>query len=298
MIVLLRECRGASSRQRRLTATVIVARLAAASPAATRSSAKRVMSDTASLIALSDLPLVKPGDNLAALLASGLERRIGKLLSAGDVLVVAQKIVSKAEGRYVDLARIEPGAEAEHLARETDKDPRLVQVILDESRRIVRHRPGVLIVEHRLGYVMANAGIDRSNIDPTMGEEPVLLLPRNPDASAAALREELAAHFGIAPAVIISDSFGRAWRVGTTGTALGAAGLPALIDLRGHDDLYGRTLRVTEVGFADEIAAAASLLMGQADEALPAVLVRGLMWSAVARPAKTLIRAAEEDLFR
>ncbi|HXR87778.1 MAG TPA: coenzyme F420-0:L-glutamate ligase [Stellaceae bacterium] len=256
------------------------------------------MSDTASLIALTDLPLVKPGDDLAAVLVAALERRIGKLLTTGDVLVVAQKIVSKAEGRYVDLARVEPGAEALRLARESDKDPRLVQVILDESRRIVRHRPGVLIVEHRLGYVMANAGIDRSNIDPTMGEEPVLLLPRNPDASAAALREKLAAHFGIAPAVIISDSFGRAWRVGTTGTALGAAGLPSLVDLRGHDDLYGRTLRVTEVGFADEIAAAASLLMGQADEALPAVLVRGLMWSAVARPAKTLIRAAEEDLFR
>src|SRR6185437_16188218 len=141
------------------------------------SSAKRAMSDTASLIALSDLPLIKPGDDLAALLAVGLERRIGKLLSAGDVLVVAQKIVSKAEGRYVDLARVEPGAEAERLARETDKDPRLVQVILDESRRVVRHRPGVLIVEHRLGYVMANAGVDRSNVDPAMGEEPVLLLP-------------------------------------------------------------------------------------------------------------------------
>jgi coenzyme F420-0:L-glutamate ligase/coenzyme F420-1:gamma-L-glutamate ligase len=256
------------------------------------------MSHTASLIALTDLPLVKPGDDLAALLAAALERRLGKLLTRGDVLVVAQKIVSKTEGRYVDLVRVEPGVEAQRLARESEKDPRLVQVILDESRRVVRHRPGVLIVEHRLGYVMANAGIDRSNIDPTMGEEPVLLLPRDPDGSAAALREKLAAHFGIAPAVIISDSFGRAWRVGTTGTALGAAGLPALIDLRGHDDLYGRTLRVTEVGFADEIAAAASLLMGQADEALPAVLVRGLVWSAVARPATTLIRAAEEDLFR
>src|SRR6185312_653091 len=127
-----------------------------------------------------------------------------KLLSAGDVLVVAQKIVSKAEGRYVDLARVEPGSEAQRLARETDKDPRLVQVILDESRRVVRHRPGVLIVEHRLGYVMANAGVDRSNVDPAMGEEPVLLLPRDPDASAAALREKLATHFSVAPAVIVS----------------------------------------------------------------------------------------------
>jgi coenzyme F420-0:L-glutamate ligase/coenzyme F420-1:gamma-L-glutamate ligase len=256
------------------------------------------MSDTASLIALSDLPLIKPGDDLAALLAAALERRIDKLLSAGDVLVVAQKVVSKAEGRYVDLARVEPGAEAERLGQETDKDPRLVQVILDESTRVVRHRPGVLIVEHRLGYVMANAGIDRSNIDPAMGTEPVLLLPKDPDASAAMLRDKLAAHFGMAPAVIISDSFGRAWRSGTTGIALGAAGLPALIDMRGHDDLYGRTLRVTEIGYADEIAAAASLLMGQADEAQPAVLMRGLMWSAQPQPAKALIRAADEDLFR
>jgi coenzyme F420-0:L-glutamate ligase/coenzyme F420-1:gamma-L-glutamate ligase len=256
------------------------------------------MSDTASLIALSDLPLIKPGDDLAGLLAAALERRIGKLLTAGDVLVVAQKIVSKAEGRYVDLAQVEAGAEAQRLARETEKDPRLVQVILDESRRVVRHRPGVLIVEHRLGYVMANAGVDRSNVDPAMGEEPVLLLPRDPDTSATSLREKLNAYFGAAPAVIISDSFGRAWRCGTTGIALGSAGLPSLIDMRGHEDLYGRALRVTEIGFADEIAAAASLLMGQADEALPAVVVRGLIWSAKPRPAVALIRTAEEDLFR
>jgi coenzyme F420-0:L-glutamate ligase / coenzyme F420-1:gamma-L-glutamate ligase len=171
-------------------------------------------------------------------------------------------------------------------------------VILDESRRIVRHRPGVLIVEHRLGYVMANAGIDRSNVDPAMGADPVLLLPRDPDASAAALRERLSARFGVAPAVIVSDSFGRAWRCGTTGIALGAAGLPALLDMRGHPDLYGRALRVTEIGVADEIAAAASLLMGQADEAVPAALLRGIAWSAPASPAAALIRAAEEDLFR
>lgn len=256
------------------------------------------MSDTVSLVPLPELPLVRPGDDLAALLAAAIERRIGKLLTAGDILIVAQKIVSKAEGRYVDLARVEPGAEAQRLARETDKDPRLVQVILGESRRVVRHRPGVLIVEHRLGFVMANAGIDRSNIDPSMGTEPVLLLPRDPNASAAALRQRLTAHFGVTPAVIVSDSFGRAWRRGTTGIALGAAGLPALVDLRGHPDLYGRALRVTEIGFADEIAAAASLLMGQADEAIPAVLMRGLTWSAPAVDGSALIRAAEDDLFR
>jgi coenzyme F420-0:L-glutamate ligase / coenzyme F420-1:gamma-L-glutamate ligase len=255
------------------------------------------MSDTVTLIALADMPLIRPGDDLAALLAAAVERRTGEL-ARGDVLVVAQKIVSKAEGRYVDLAGIEPGAEAQRLAGETEKDPRLVQVILDESRRIVRHRPGVLIVEHRLGYVMANAGIDRSNVDPAMGADPVLLLPRDPDASAAALRERLSARFGVAPAVIVSDSFGRAWRCGTTGIALGAAGLPALLDMRGHPDLYGRALRVTEIGVADEIAAAASLLMGQADEAVPAALLRGIAWSAPASPAAALIRAAEEDLFR
>lgn len=256
------------------------------------------MSDTVSLIPLADIPLVRPGDDLPALLAAAIENRIARLLTPGDVLVVAQKIVSKAEGRYIDLARVEPGDEARRLAATTDKDPRLVQVILEESRRVVRHRPGVLIVEHRLGFVMANAGVDRSNIDPAMGTEPVLLLPRDPDASARALREKLASHFGAAPAVIVSDSFGRAWRRGTTGIALGAAGLPSLMDLRGRPDLYGRALRVSESGFADEIAAAASLLMGQADEAIPAVLIRGLTWSAPTAAADSLIRTAEEDLFR
>lgn len=162
----------------------------------------------------------------------------------------------------------------------------------------MRHRPGVLIVEHRLGFVMANAGIDRSNIDPQAGEEPVLLLPVDPDASAAALRKAIAARWGTAPGVIVSDSFGRAWRNGTVGVALGAAGLPAMMDLRGKPDLYGRPLRVTETGFADEVAAAASLLMGQANEGVPVVLVRGLAWSASNAPAAHLVRAAAEDLFR
>ena len=156
----------------------------------------------------------------------------------------------------------------------------------------------MLVVEHRLGYVMANAGIDRSNVDPEAGAEPVLLLPRDPEASAEFLRARLAAHFGSAPAVIVADSFGRAWRRGTVGIALGAAGLPSLVDLRGRPDLYGRALRASETGFADEIAAAASLLMGQADEALPAILVRGLDWSGEPNPAQHLIRPEAEDLFR
>ena len=221
-------------------------------------------------------PMVQPGDDLAALLIAACEQ--GALAPAdGDVVVVAQKIVSKAEGRYVDLAQVRPSAHAEDLAAQVDKDPRLVEVILGESRRVVRHRPGVLIVEHRLGFIMANAGVDRSNVDPALGTEPVLLLPRDPDASAAHLRDRLGAHFRSQPAVIVTDSWGRAWRRGTVGIALGAAGLPALMDLRGRSDLFGHELRVTETGFADEIASAASLIMGQADEAQPVVLVRGLV---------------------
>jgi coenzyme F420-0:L-glutamate ligase/coenzyme F420-1:gamma-L-glutamate ligase len=249
------------------------------------------------LVALGGIGLVRPGDDLAAHLVEALDRT-GERVTGGDVLVLAQNIVSKAEGRYVDLATVTPSPRAQALGRETDKDPRLVELILEESRRVVRHRPGVLIVEHRLGFVMANAGIDRSNVDPGMGAEPVLLLPRDPDGSAAELRRRLGARLGAAPAVIITDSFGRAWRRGTVGIALGAAGLPAMQDYRGRPDLYGRALRVTETGFADEIAAAASLLMGQADEAQPAILVRGLAWAEDEAPAQALVRPAAEDLFR
>jgi coenzyme F420-0:L-glutamate ligase / coenzyme F420-1:gamma-L-glutamate ligase len=255
------------------------------------------MPHSLTLFALRGIGLVRPGDDLAAHLIAAFERG-SEGLGSGDVLVVAQKIVSKAEARYVDLATVTPSARARALAAESDKDPRLVELILEESRRVVRHRPGVLIVEHRLGYVMANAGIDRSNVDPGAGEEPVLLLPRDPDASAERLRQRLGAHFGTAPAVIVADSFGRAWRRGTVGIALGAAGLPAMMDLRGRPDLYGRALRVTETGFADEIAAAASLVQGQADEGTPIVLVRGLTWSAPNAPAAALVRPAEHDLFR
>jgi coenzyme F420-0:L-glutamate ligase / coenzyme F420-1:gamma-L-glutamate ligase len=255
------------------------------------------MSNTATLIALRDVPLVRPGDDLAALLIEAIAKG-GDGIAAGDVLVIAQKIVSKAESRYVDLARIEPSAHARAVAQATGKDARLVEVILGESRRIVRQGPNVLIVEHVLGFVMANAGVDRSNIDPQAGAEPVLLLPRDPDASAAALRTRIGAQLGTFPAVIISDSFGRAWRRGTVGIALGAAGLPSLMDLRGQPDLYGRELRVTETGFADEIAAAASLLMGQGSEGMPAVLLRGLSWFAPPTPAAQLIRPEDEDMFR
>jgi coenzyme F420-0:L-glutamate ligase/coenzyme F420-1:gamma-L-glutamate ligase len=243
------------------------------------------------------IPLVRPRDDLAELLILACER---KAISPkeGDVLVLAQKVVSKAEARYIDLATVVPSARAQSLAAEVEKDPRLVEVILGESRRVVRRRPGILIVEHRLGFVMANAGVDRSNVDPEAGAEPVLLLPRDPDGSAATLLARLSAHFGKPLAVIISDSWGRAWRRGTVGVALGAAGLPAVMDLRGRPDLFGHELRVTETGFADEIASAASLLMGQAAEATPAVLVSGLSWSGASMPANALLRPPEEDLFR
>ena len=243
------------------------------------------------------IPLVRPRDDLAELLILACERQAISP-KEGDVLVLAQKVVSKAEARYIDLATVVPSARAQSLAAEVEKDPRLVEVILGESRRVVRRRPGTLIVEHRLGFVMANAGVDRSNVDPEAGAEPVLLLPRDPDGSAATLLVRLSAHFGKPLAVIISDSWGRAWRRGTVGVALGAAGLPAVMDLRGRPDLFGHELRVTETGFADEIASAASLLMGQAAEATPAVLVSGLSWSAASMPANALLRPPEEDLFR
>jgi coenzyme F420-0:L-glutamate ligase/coenzyme F420-1:gamma-L-glutamate ligase len=248
------------------------------------------------LIALPDFPQVAAGDDLAQLVSEGLVRA-GVTLQDHDVLVLAQKIVSKAEGRLVDLADVTPSAEAVTLASEVLKDPRLVELVLRESRRVVRARPNVLIVEHRLGLIMANAGIDQSNVRAD-GRELALLLPEDPDASAERLRACLAEKVGVKLGVVINDSFGRPWRRGTTGVAIGAAGLPALIDRRGEADLYGRKLQVTMIGYADEIAASASLLMGQADEGQPAVLLRGLNWSAADNPAADLIRSEAEDLFR
>lgn len=251
------------------------------------------------LTAVAGIPLIRPGDDLAAVLADALQRT-GLALESNDVLVVAQKIVSKAEGRYVDLKHVSPSPRALELAAQTAKDPRLVEVILSESSEVIRYRPGVIVVAHRLGFVMANAGVDRSNVDYDGSEsgERVLLLPENPDASCAMLRAQWRQRFGADPAVIINDSVGRAWRNGTVGMALGAAGLPALVDLRGHRDLFGRVLEITQVGLADEIAAAASLLMGQADEGRPLVLLRGLQWQAVPSGASVLLRPKDEDLFR
>jgi coenzyme F420-0:L-glutamate ligase/coenzyme F420-1:gamma-L-glutamate ligase len=248
------------------------------------------MAASLSLTALAGLPMVARGDDLARLLGDAMPQP-----EDGDVLVVAQKIVSKAEGRLVALESVTPSERARTLGAEIGKDPRLVEVILGESVRVVRSRPNLLIVEHRRGWVMANAGVDQSNIG---GTGQVLLLPEDPDASAERLRAALAARFGVRMAVIINDSFGRAWRRGTAGIAIGAAGLPSVVDLRGKPDLFGRILEVSIIGFADEIAAAASLLMGQAAEGRPAVLVRGLQWSAPESNAAQLVRPAAEDLFR
>lgn len=255
------------------------------------------MANRLEIIGLPGVPIVQPGDELAALAVSALvDAAIAP--EAGDVLVVAQKIVSKAENRFVDVSTVTPSDAAKKLAEDTKKDARFCEVVLSESKRIVRRRENLIIAEHRLGWVMANAGIDHSNVAPGDGHERVLLLPVDPDASARALREELVASYGVPIAVIISDSFGRPFRRGTVGIALGSAGLPAIIDWRGHPDLFGRALEVTETGFADEIAAAASLVMGQADEAMPMVLVRGLSWTAPEADGAALVRPPEHDLFR
>ncbi len=248
------------------------------------------------LSALSGPPLVRPGDDIAEWLHQAL-RRQRLSLGAGDVLVVAQKIVSIAEGRLVALASVRPSRYARLLAVETDKDPRLVELVLRESRTVLRHAPGVLIVEHRLGFVHANAGIDHSNVPQPENEPTVLLLPENPDRSASALREALTRRGHPACGIIINDSAGRAWRNGVVGIAIGCAGMQALDDRTGSHDLYGRPLQITAVGLADELSSAASWLMGQGGEGVPAVLIPAAVAQGHAGVAP-LLRARGQDLFR
>jgi coenzyme F420-0:L-glutamate ligase/coenzyme F420-1:gamma-L-glutamate ligase len=249
------------------------------------------------LIPLRDFPLVEPGDRLDQLLLESL-RANALRLEDGDLLVIAQKVVSKAEGRYVRLADIEPGPEAVALAAAADKDPRQVELILRESREVLRRRPGVIIVEHKLGYVHANAGIDKSNIPGTESDPCVLLLPEDSDRSAENLRHSLATAGGAEIAVIINDSAGRAWRNGTVGMAIGSAGLEPLTNQVGDADLFGRELEITEVAVADELAAAASFVMGQAAEGLPVVLVRGAQWRPAQTGSRALLRDRDLDMFR
>lgn len=249
------------------------------------------------ITALEGIPRVKPGDDLARLLIAALDRT-GIAPRAQDVLVIAQKIVSKSEGAFAVLADQSPTPQAEHVASIVGKDPRLMQAVLAQSAEVVRMKKNILIVETHHGFVMANAGVDQSNLDPADHNARVLLLPADPDASAAALKAKLDAHYGVALGVVISDSVGRAWRLGTVGLAIGAAGVPALWDRRGEPDLSGRKLEVTEVAFADAVAASAVLAMGEAAEGRPAALVRGLDWTAPDRPARALLRPRQEDMFR
>lgn len=251
------------------------------------------------LNALVNIPIIKTGDDLADIIWRGVSQA-GIKLEDGDILAVAQKIVSKAEGRWVNLVMVKPSERAISLAEKIEKDARLVELILQESTAVLRTRPGTIIVEHRLGFVCANAGIDHSNAagEAKLDEDWVLLLPENPDASAYRIRQRLYEHSGVQLGVLIIDSHGRAWRQGVVGVSIGIAGLPGLVDMRGKSDLFGYNLRITTIGAADELAAAASLVMGQADEATPVVHVRGFPYKLREGSLSELIRPKEQDLFR
>ncbi len=251
------------------------------------------------LTALTGLPLVQTGDNIAELIQNEL-RRLQIKLESGDVFVIAQKIISKSEGRLVNLTQVTPSKEAIELAGRVQKDARFVELILRESRSVLRTRPGTLIVEHKLGFICANAGIDHSNVQGPWGnpDDWVLLLPENPDLSASQIRHELEQAEGVRLGVIIIDSHGRAWRMGIVGATIGLSGVPGLVDLRGVPDLFGYELRITQVAAADELAAGASLLMGQAAEKSPVVHVHGFPYPLREASLGELIRPQNEDLFR
>lgn len=251
------------------------------------------------LTSLENIPLIRRDDNLADIVLKSLQET-GLELQDNDILVLAQKIVSKAEGRKVNLATVSPSPRAIELAQQTEKDPRVVELMLQESNEVLRTRVGTIIVEHKLGFVCANAGIDHSNVagDGDTTEEWVLLLPEKPDQSCALLRNEIESKTGKQIGVVIIDSHGRAWRNGTVGVAIGMSGVPGIIDKRGDKDLFGYTLRITIIGAADELAAAASLVMGQASEGKPVVHVRGFPYPLQEGSLKELIRPKEQDMFR
>jgi coenzyme F420-0:L-glutamate ligase/coenzyme F420-1:gamma-L-glutamate ligase len=250
------------------------------------------------LTPLQHVPLIRQGDHLADIIVTALDENL-ITLEDNDILVLAQKIISKAEGRALSLSTVQPSERALALAEQTQKDPRLVELILQESREVLRTRPGTIIVEHRLGFVCANAGIDHSNVSPAdPGEDRVLLLPENPEESASVIRGELISRTRKNVGVLIIDSHGRAWRNGTVGVAIGIAGLPGLQDLRGEPDLFGFRLQITQVGVADELAAAASLVMGQAAEGTPVIHVRGFPYPLREGSMNELLRPKEHDLFR
>ncbi len=246
-----------------------------------------------------DIPMIEPGDDLAAIIYAQLVAANLHLMD-GDILVLAQKIVSKSEGRLVNLTEVQPSARAVELAQITEKDPRFLELVLRESIEVLRVRPGTIIVQHKNGFVCANAGIDHSNVHGAWGDQEdwMLLLPEDADASAERIRQSLQQLSGAQLGVMIIDSHGRAWRNGTVGVSIGLAGMPGLVDMRGQSDLFGYTLRVTLVAAADELAAAASLMMGQASERRPVVLVRGFPYPLREGNLTELIRPKELDMFR
>jgi coenzyme F420-0:L-glutamate ligase / coenzyme F420-1:gamma-L-glutamate ligase len=247
------------------------------------------------ILPITGLPEISAGDPLPEMLATHLQGDVK--LQPGDVLVVTQKIVSKAEDRFVDLANVTPSPEAIALAAAVLKDAALVELVLRESTAVVRKAPSVLITRHRLGHVMANAGIDASNIGAGNGDR-LLLLPEDPDASAARIAEACEHVFGFGPAVVIADSFGRPWRMGTVNVAIGVSGMPAILDQRGDPDRDGRVMQVTQIALADAVAGAAGLAMGEGAEGIPACIVRGLHWTGDAQTSRAIVRSEAEDLFR
>jgi coenzyme F420-0:L-glutamate ligase / coenzyme F420-1:gamma-L-glutamate ligase len=254
---------------------------------------------TLTLQPIPHIPVIRPGDHLADILFNAIQS-IPLTLIEGDILVVAQKIVSKAEGRLVNLSQIEPSNRAIELAKKVGKDPRFIEVVLRESSEVLRTRPGTIIVEHKRGFICANAGIDHSNVAGEWGnpEDWVLLLPEDADSSAESLRVCLEEKFNCRLGVLIIDSHGRAWRNGVVGMTIGLSNVPGIVDMRGQPDMYGYRLRVTTIAAADELAAAASLVMGQAAEGTPVIHARGFPYPL--RPARLseLIRDKEMDLFR
>jgi coenzyme F420-0:L-glutamate ligase / coenzyme F420-1:gamma-L-glutamate ligase len=249
------------------------------------------------LTSITGIPLIRQDDDLADIILKSLHGNQIELQD-NDILVLAQKIVSKAEGRMVDLATVTPSQHAMELSKQTDKEARLIELILQESSDVLRTRPGTIIVEHNLGFICANAGIDHSNVSEKKDEAWLLLLPQDPDLSSRKMRDEIQSKTGKRIGILIIDSHGRAWRNGTVGISIGMSGVPGLEDLRGKPDLFGTELRITQFGVADELAAAASLMMGQAAEGTPVVHVRGFPYPLREGSLKELIRPKEQDMFR
>ena len=256
----------------------------------------RAVVETISLYQLQGIPLIHSGDDLCTIIIDSVHSNKFQW-SYSDILVIAQKIVSKSDGCLVNLKQIQPSKRSIELTSRTEKDPRLVELILSESKKVIRFKKGLIVVQNHQGVILANAGIDHSNVEQDDEKEQVLLLPKNSDVSAEKIHKNLFARTGFHLGVIINDSIGRAWRNGTIGTAIGVAGLPAILDLKGRDDLFGNPLQVSEQAIADELASAASLIQGQADEAIPVVLIKGFKTLLDNIPASGLIRDIKNDLF-